>query len=81
MGIARSTFHDTPAGSADDTAPVEATHAVKDAFEAYGWRRMRAALRRQGWVVSHKKLKRLMREHSPEQYEKQHARRPVKDAA
>ena len=63
MGIARSTFYDPPAGGMDDTALVEAMHAVKDEFEAYGWRRMQAALRQQGWGVNHKKLKRLMREH------------------
>ena len=32
-------------------------------FEAYGYRRMQAALRQQGMVVNHKKLRRLMREH------------------
>lgn len=37
-------------------------HVLKDEFEAYGWRRMQAALGQQGWVVNHKKLKRLMRE-------------------
>ena len=45
------------------TALVEAMHAIKDEFEAYGWRRMQAALGQQGWIVNHKKLKRLMREH------------------
>lgn len=63
MGIARSTFYDAPARAADDTALVEAMHAIKDEFEAYGWRRMQAALAQQGWIVNHKKLKRLMREH------------------
>lgn len=63
MGIARSTYYDEPRRAADDTALVEAMHAIKDEFEAYGWRRMRAALGQQGWVVNHKKLKRLMREH------------------
>jgi putative transposase len=63
MGIARSTFDETPADGVDDTALVEAMHAVKDAFEAYGWRRMQAALHQPGWVVNHKKLKRLRREH------------------
>jgi putative transposase len=62
MGIARSTFYAETA-VADDTALVEAMHAIKDEFEAYGWRRMQAALRQQGWVVNHKKIKRLMREH------------------
>ena len=64
MGIARSTYYDQPTGSADDTALVEAMHAIKDEFEAYGWRRMQAALRHRGWTVNHKKIRRLMREHA-----------------
>ena len=63
MGMARSTYYDAPKRADDDTALVEAMHAIKDEFEAYGWRRMQAALSQQGWVVNHKKLKRLMREH------------------
>ena len=64
MGIARSTYYEDPKGSADDTALVETMHAIKDEFEAYGWRRMQAALRHRGWIVNHKKVKRLMREHA-----------------
>ena len=63
MGIARSTFYDRPAVSIDDTALVETMVAISDSFEAYGYRRMQAALRHQGLVVNHKKLRRLMREH------------------
>ncbi|RST84793.1 transposase [Aquibium carbonis] len=63
MGIARSTFYDRPAVSVDDTALVERMVAISDSFEAYGYRRMQAALRQQGMVVNHKKLRRLMREH------------------
>lgn len=63
MGIARSTYYDAPKRAVDDTALVDAMHAIKDEFEAYGWRRMQAALGQQGWAVNHKKLKRLMREH------------------
>ena len=63
MGIARSTFYKGQTPAADDTALVEAMHAIKDEFESYGWRRMQAALRQQGWVVNHKKIKRLMRQH------------------
>jgi putative transposase len=63
MGIVRSTFYDAPTMVVDDTALVEAMHAIKDEFEAYGWRRMQAALGQLGWVVNHKKIKRLMREH------------------
>lgn len=63
MGLARSTYYDEPAKAADDTELVVAMHAIKDDFEAYGWRRMQAALAQQGWSVNHKKIKRLMREH------------------
>jgi putative transposase len=63
MGLARSTDYDAPTGAADDTALVEAMAAICDAFEAYGWRRVQAALRQQGWLVNHKKVRRLMREH------------------
>jgi len=63
MGIARSTYYGRPAVSFDDTALVERMVAISDCFEAYGYRRMQAALRQQGFVVNHKKLRRLMREH------------------
>ena len=63
MGIARSTYYDTPVSTPDDTAIVEAIGAICDEFEHYGWRRVRAALRQQGMVVNHKKIRRLMREH------------------
>jgi len=63
MGIARSTYYDKPTMTLDDTALVEAIAAICDEFEAYGWRRVRAALRHQGIVVNHKKIRRLMREH------------------
>ena len=64
MGIARSTYYDRPQRAAEDTAIVEAMFAICDAFEFYGYRRVEAALRQQGLVVNHKKIRRLMREHS-----------------
>ncbi len=63
MEIARSTYYDADPALADDTAIVEAIAAICDEFESYGWRRVRAALRQQGLIVNHKKIKRLMREH------------------
>lgn len=63
MGMARSTYYDQPQRAADDTAIVEAMFAICDAFEFYGYRRVGAALRQQGLVVNHKKIRRLMREH------------------
>ena len=63
MGIARSTYYDKPATSIDNTALVETMAVISDCFEAYGYRRMQAALRHRGFVVNHKKIRRLMREH------------------
>jgi putative transposase len=64
MGIARSTYYDRLERAADDAAIVEAMFTICDAFEAYGYRRVDAALRQQGLVVNHKKIRRLMREHA-----------------
>ena len=63
MGVARSTLYARPSGANDDTAAVEAIFRICEDFEQYGWRRVRAALRQQGMVVNHKKVRRLMREH------------------
>jgi hypothetical protein len=63
MGIARSTYYDRSEKPADDTAIVEAIATICDEFEHYGWRRVQAALRQQGLIVNHKKIRRLMREH------------------
>ena len=63
MGVARSTLYARPSGADDDTAAVEAISRICEDFEQYGWRRVRAALRQQGMVVNHKKVRRLMREH------------------
>lgn len=63
MGIARSTYYDRPAFEIDDTAIVAAMGEIADTFEAYGYRRMQAALRQLGIVVNHKKIRRLMRQH------------------
>ncbi len=64
MGIARSTYYDKPTISIDDTELVETMAAISENFEAYGYRRMQAALRHRGLIVNHKKIRRLMREHS-----------------
>jgi putative transposase len=63
MGIAHSTYYDQPKKFVDDSALVEAIAAICDAVEAYGWWRVRAALRQRGVVANHKKIRRLMREH------------------
>jgi putative transposase len=48
MGIARSTYYDQPRVAIDDTTLVVAMVEIADAFEAYGYRRMQAALRHRG---------------------------------
>jgi putative transposase len=63
MGIGRSTYYDRPTVRLGDTALLAAISAICDEFEAYGWRRVRAALWQQGVVANHKRIRRLMREH------------------
>lgn len=63
MGIARSTYYRELAQRLDDAELLAAITAIADEFEAYGWRRVRAALPHQGVIANHKRIKRLMREH------------------
>ena len=63
MGIAHSTFYDTPDVGAGDAIVVAEMKAICDEFEAYGYRRIDAELRHRGMVVNAKKIRRLMREH------------------
>ena len=63
MGLPRSTFYDGPSIPVDDGEIVGRMQAICDEFEAYGYRRVRAALRQHGVVVNSKKVRRLMREH------------------
>lgn len=62
MGLPRSTFYNAPATDLGDAEIVGRMQMTCDEFEAYGYRRVRAALRHQGIVVNHKKIRRLMRE-------------------
>ncbi len=63
MGLPRSTFYDMPATPADEAEIVARMRAICDEFEAYGYRRVGAALRHQGVVVNSKRVRRLMRAH------------------
>jgi putative transposase len=63
MGLPRSTFYDGPMARIDDAEIVARMRAICDEFEAYGYRRVGAALRHQGVVVNGKKIRRLMRAH------------------
>ena len=63
MDVTRSTFYRAPAPRIGEVELLAAITAICDEFEAYGWRRVQAALRHQGFVANHKRIKRLMREH------------------
>ena len=63
MGLPRSTFDDGPMAQVDDAEIVARMRAICDEFEAYGYRRVGAALRHQAVVVNGKKIRRLMRAH------------------
>ena len=63
MGLPRSTFYDVAAAPTDETAIVTRMQTICDEFEAYGYRRVGAALRHRGVIVNHKRIRRLMREH------------------
>jgi putative transposase len=63
MGLPRSTFYDVSALPADEAEIVARMRAICDEFEAYGYRRVGAALRHQGIVVNGKRVRRLMRAH------------------
>ena len=64
MGISRSTFYDTPDARTCELTIVAEMKTICDEFEAYGYRRVGAALRHRGIVVNAKKIRRLMREHA-----------------
>jgi putative transposase len=63
MGLARSTYHDTPAPDDRDAEVLACIKGIGEEFEAYGYRRICAELRHQGLVVNSKRVRRLMREH------------------
>ena len=64
MGLSRSTFYDVTPTPLDGDGILARVGAICDEFECYGYRRVGAALRHEGVVVSGKKLRRLMREHN-----------------
>ena len=53
-----------PPGSAEDAAMDvrDEIQRIALAWPCYGWRRMTAELRRRGWTVNHKRVRRIMRE-------------------
>ena len=60
VGLARSTFYH-PQQEPTDRALRAAMSALAAEYPTYGYRRLTALLRRQGWRVNHKRVQRLMR--------------------
>jgi putative transposase len=62
LRVARSSLYYRPAPvSADDLAVMRRMDELHLAWPFYGSRRMAAVLRREGWPVNRKRIKRLMR--------------------
>ncbi len=65
LGVARATFYRHAAISAPKPEEMElrdALHRLALAWPSYGYRRLTAALKRQGLIVNHKRVLRLMHE-------------------
>ena len=67
LGVSRSWYY----GRAKDTAQAERDVALRDAIErlvlaipGYGYRRVTKALQREGWIINHKRVLRVMRQES-----------------
>ena len=52
MGLPRSTFYEVPAAPVGDVELVAKIVVISDEFETYGYRRVRAELRHQGFVAA-----------------------------
>jgi putative transposase len=64
-GVSRAGFYRWQKAEAkpdSDMALRDEMQQVALEWPAYGWRRMTAELRRRGWTVNHKRVRRLMRE-------------------
>jgi putative transposase len=64
MGLARSTYYDEPKGQPIEEARlIERIKEICAEWPSYGYRRATAELHATGYLVNHKKVMRLMREH------------------
>lgn len=63
MSIPRSKhYYKSKKDAKKDFAILEATKTIATDFPSYGYKRITAALRRDGLIVNHKKVLRIMRE-------------------
>lgn len=67
VGISRSWWYETTRAREPDSEAVALREAIEQivlAFPGYGYRRVTQALRRDGWVVNAKRVRRILREES-----------------
>lgn len=65
MGVSRSWYYGRPSAAEkanEDVALRDAIERIVLVFPGYGYRRVTATLRREGWSVNHKRVLRVMRE-------------------
>jgi putative transposase len=65
FGVSRSGYYTSAANPADAASKVALRDAIEDlvlAFPGYGYRRVTKQLQREGWLVNHKRVLRIMRE-------------------
>jgi transposase InsO family protein len=74
LGLPRSSFYHQP--KADENAALGVLlHDLAAQYPTYGYRRLTALLRREGWVVNHKRVQRLMAEMGLQRRVKRRSRR------
>lgn len=67
MGVSRSWYYERPSVEQKAHKDVDLRDAIERIvleFPGYGYRRVTAALRREGWTVNHKRVLRVMRQES-----------------
>jgi putative transposase len=67
MGVSRSWYYERPTPehrARRDTQLRDTIERIVLEFPGYGYRRVTAALRREGWTVNHKRVLRIMRQES-----------------
>jgi len=60
LNFPRSSFYHHPKANAEEQHLKQAIQRVAGEWPTYGYRRITAQLKRQGWVVNHKRIYRLM---------------------
>jgi transposase InsO family protein len=67
LGVARSWYYERPTNPIQNERDVALRDAIEQIvleFPGYGYRRVTKALARKGWIVNHKRVRRVMRQES-----------------